>query len=116
MRSALSDAVEMTSPPDKGGERKRSVDRLLPLRLQRTYGEFLVEACALWTFLHVGPTKWTRADFEEHVSAEVMEEGNQLARAAIASLYSAGLFWDDGRHVHCSIAITDLTVVEDGDS
>jgi hypothetical protein len=91
---------------------RRPVDQRMPSQLRRTYGEFLVEACALWTFLHEGRTEWTRAEFEEHVSLEIMEEGNQLSRAAIAVLYDAGLFWDDGGYVRCAVAITDLT--EDG--
>jgi len=125
----LTDARILGAPPQSGprGEAKRYLwigsylprsseprtarpaDRLLPLCLPNTYGEFLVEACALCMFLERAPTKWTREDLVEEVAEEVMEEGSELAEVGVASLYNAGLLYDEGGYVRCAIAIADLT-------
>jgi len=88
---------------------RRRLDAPLPIRPGRTYGDFLVEACGLWSFVQEARTKMTREEFVAQVAAEIQEEGQELAQAAVAALFRDGFFRIEGPYVRCLIAITDLT-------
>lgn len=85
----------------------RAVDALMPTRT-RTYAEFLVEACALWVLLHEGALL-SRAGLVAELAAEVQEEGDELARAAVDALFRDRVLGLHGAHVRCVFSISDLT-------
>jgi hypothetical protein len=81
----------------------------MPKRPGRTYGDFLVEACALWSFVQEARTKMTRTEFVAQVAAEIQEEEQELAQAAVDALFGDGFFRLEGPYVRCTVAVLDLT-------
>jgi hypothetical protein len=88
---------------------RRRLDAPLPKRPGRTYGDFLVEACALWSFIHEARTKMTREEFVAEVATEIQEEDEELAQAAVDALFRDGFFRLEGPYVRCTVAVSDLT-------